>query len=199
MTHTRASKIHKEFIQNATKQTRAMCLEENLLVKWQSLGLALVSNAEDSISSVTLLLQVAVWPLWHSAYMSPIGACSIETSSCQLAPEATKELTIPFALGVGTAQLESARLITERLQVWYVTNSQSSVVSKNSNCSIHSDNYSSKFRGSELAWEIDFLSSRGSPRILKGSHQMPWISTLSEDENLNISRPIMLVVACHMI
>ena len=64
-----------------------------------------------------------------------------------------------------------------------------------------SDNYSSKFRRSELAWEIYFLSSRGSPRIFNGSlHRlMPSISTLSEDENPNFSRPTMLVAACHVI
>ena len=62
-----------------------------------------------------------------------------------------------------------------------------------------SDNYSSKFGGSELAWEIYFLSSRGSPRIFKGSHQVPWISILSEDENPNFSRPAMLFVACDVI
>ena len=53
--------------------------------------------------------------------------------------------------------------------------------------------------GSELAWEIHFLFSMGSPRIFKGSHQMPLISTLCEDENPNFSRPAMLVVACDVI
>ena len=62
-----------------------------------------------------------------------------------------------------------------------------------------SDNYSLKFRGSELAWEIYFLSSRGSTRIFQGSRQMSWISTLSKYQNPKISRPAMLVVACHVI
>ena len=52
---------------------------------------------------------------------------------------------------------------------------------------LDSDNYFSKFMGSELAWKIDFLSSRGSSRIFKGSHQMPSISRISEDENPNFS------------
>ena len=62
-----------------------------------------------------------------------------------------------------------------------------------------SGNYSLKFRWSESAWGIYFFSSRGSPRILKGSHQLPWILTLSEDENPNFSRPAMLVATCHVI
>ena len=61
------------------------------------------------------------------------------------------------------------------------------------------DNCSLKFRGSELAWEIYVLSSRGSSRIFKGLHQMPWISRLFEDENSNFSRPAVLVAACHVI
>ena len=47
---------------------------------------------EDSISSVTLLLQVTVQLLWHSAYMSLIGACGTEASSRQSVPEAIKGL-----------------------------------------------------------------------------------------------------------
>ena len=62
-----------------------------------------------------------------------------------------------------------------------------------------SDNYASKFKGSELAWEIYFLSSRGSPRIFKGSHQMPWIWTLSEGKSQNFLKPAMLIGVCHMI
>lgn len=41
--------------------------------------------------------------------------------------------------------------------------------------------------GQELVWEIYFLSLRGSPRIYKGSRQMPWISTHSENK-IQISR-----------
>ena len=33
-----------------TKETRARCLEENLIDTWQSLGPALVSNTKDSVS-----------------------------------------------------------------------------------------------------------------------------------------------------
>ena len=62
-----------------------------------------------------------------------------------------------------------------------------------------SDNYSSKFMGSGWVWKIYFLSSWGSPRIFKGSHQMPLISILSEDKNLNFSRRASPVWACYMI
>ena len=54
--------------------------------------------------------------------------------------------------------------------------------------------YSLKFRGSEVVWEIYFVSSRGPPRIFRGSYQMPWIWTLSEDENPNFSRLLQLVM-----
>ena len=66
-------------------------------------------------------------------------------------------------------------------------------------CGLTTDNYSSKFRRSELAWEIYFLSSRGSPRIFKGSRQMPRISTLSDDENPNFSRPAMFIAAFRVV
>ena len=57
-----------------------------------------------------------------------------------------------------------------------------------------SNNYSLKFRGSELAWEIDkFPFFQGVTLHFKGSLQMPWISALYEDENPNFSRPVMLV------
>ena len=38
-----------------------------------------------------------------------------------------------------------------------------------------------------------------SPRIFKGSRQMPWISALFVDKNPNFSRFAILVAACHMI
>ena len=41
---------------------------------------------------------------------------------------------------------------------------------------IISNNYSLKFRRSELACKLYFLFSRGSPKIPDGSHQMPQIS-----------------------
>ena len=62
--------------------------------KYDKSNQALVSNTEDSVSSVTLLLQVAAQLLWHSAYMSLIGTCGVEASRRLSAPEATKELTI---------------------------------------------------------------------------------------------------------
>ena len=51
---------------------------------------ALVSNTEDSVSSVTLLLKVALGLLWLSAYMLPIGAYGVEARSRQSAPEASE-------------------------------------------------------------------------------------------------------------
>ena len=45
----------------------------------------------------------------------------------------------------------------------------------------------------------NFFSSRGSGRIFKGSHQMPWISTLSEGKNPDFSGPTKLDVACRVI
>ena len=93
LTHTRASKIHKNLVQNITILTHAMCLEKNLLAMWQSLELVVVSNTENSVSSVTLLLQVAVQRLWHSAYMLLIDTCGIEANIRQSAPKATKGLS----------------------------------------------------------------------------------------------------------
>ena len=75
-----------------------------------SLGPALISNTEDSVSKVTLLLQDTVQPLWHSAYILPIGACGVEASSRQSAPEATKGLTQELQHYKGTAPLSNHQL-----------------------------------------------------------------------------------------
>ena len=99
-THTRLSfeKTPKIWFKTSRKQTNkkethARCLEENHPVMWQSLGLALISNTEDSVALVILMLQVAVRLLWHFAYMSPISTCDAEASSVQSAPEATRGLS----------------------------------------------------------------------------------------------------------
>ena len=115
MTHdTHASKICKKLVQNATKQRKHVpgvwgkpcqvsvlfltCLPHQQLLAfscchvWQSLGLALVSNTDYSVTKVTLLLQVTVWLLWDSAYMSLISLCGVEASSGQLVPEVMKGL-----------------------------------------------------------------------------------------------------------
>ena len=70
----------------------AGCLEENLLVMWHSTGLALISNKENSVSSV------AGRRLWRPAYMSLIGVCGTEASSRLSATEATKLLKPIFSI-----------------------------------------------------------------------------------------------------